>query len=58
MRVLIARLVSLAREYLNGIKRPTEAFSTIRGGGHNTLASTPEVLALLNTQVRPVVTAK
>jgi len=50
--------VSLAREYLNDIKAPTKAFATIPGAGHNTLAFAPEVLALLNTHVRPVVTGK
>jgi pimeloyl-ACP methyl ester carboxylesterase len=50
--------VSLAREYLDDIKAPTKSFATIPGAGHNTLAFAPEVLALLNEHVRPVVTGK
>ena len=50
--------VSLAREYLNDIKAPAKAFAMIPSAGHNTLAFAPEVLALLNTHVRPVVTRK
>lgn len=50
--------VSLARDYLNDIEAPAKAFATIPGAGHNTLAFAPEVLALLNEHVRPVVTGK
>jgi pimeloyl-ACP methyl ester carboxylesterase len=50
--------VSLARDYLNDIKAPVKAFATIPGAGHNTLAFAPEMLALLNEHVRPVVVGK
>lgn len=50
--------VSLARDYLNEIKAPAKGFATIPGAGHNTIAFAPELLALLNEHVRPVVTGK
>lgn len=50
--------VSLARDYHSEIKAPAKAFATIPGAGHNTLAFAPEVLALLNEHVRPVVTGE
>lgn len=48
--------VSLAREYFDEIRAPQKAFAIIPGAGHNTLAFADEVLDLLNTHVRPVVT--
>jgi pimeloyl-ACP methyl ester carboxylesterase len=49
---------SLARDYLSEIKAPAKGFATIPGAGHNTLAFAPEVLALLNEHVRPIVTGE
>lgn len=48
--------VSLAREYLDDIEAPKKGFATIPGAGHNVIAFAPELLALLNADVRPLVT--
>jgi pimeloyl-ACP methyl ester carboxylesterase len=44
---------SLAREYVEGIQAPAKGFEVIRGAGHATAFFSEDLLALLNTHVRP-----
>jgi hypothetical protein len=43
----------LAREYFEKIEAPRKAFRVIPGAGHNTVAFHEELLALLESEVRP-----
>lgn len=44
---------SLAREFVDAIQAPAKGFEVIRGAGHATAFFPEELLALLNTRVRP-----
>jgi pimeloyl-ACP methyl ester carboxylesterase len=44
---------ALAREYFEKIRAPRKAFHVIPGAGHNTVAFHDELLALLESEVRP-----
>lgn len=44
---------SLAREYVEAIQAPAKGFEVIRGAGHATAFFSEDLLALLNTHVRP-----
>jgi pimeloyl-ACP methyl ester carboxylesterase len=44
---------SLARAYVDAIQAPAKGFAVIPGAGHATAFFSEEVLALLNTYVRP-----
>jgi pimeloyl-ACP methyl ester carboxylesterase len=46
--------ISLARAWVDDIQAPAKGFETIRGAGHNTLAFSDQVLALLDKHVRPL----
>jgi pimeloyl-ACP methyl ester carboxylesterase len=46
----------LAREFVNEIHAPTKKYVEIPGAGHMTIAFHAELLKLLNTNVRPLVT--
>ena len=45
--------VALAREYFERIEAPRKGFHVIPGAGHNTMAFHAELLALLDSKVRP-----
>jgi pimeloyl-ACP methyl ester carboxylesterase len=47
--------VSLARAWFDQIHAPKKVFEIIPGAGHNTFAFTPQLLALLDREVRPLV---
>ena len=46
--------ISLARAWLDQLRAPAKAFETIPGAGHNTLAFSDQILALLDKRVRPL----
>ena len=47
--------IALARAWFDQIRAPHKAFEVIAGSGHNTLAFSGQVLALLDKDVRPLV---
>ena len=46
--------IALARAWFDEIRAPRKGFEVIAGSGHNTLAFSGEILALLNKDVRPL----
>ena len=48
----------LAREFIEEIQAPVKRYVEIPGAGHMTIAFHAELLRLLNTYVRPLVTAE
>jgi pimeloyl-ACP methyl ester carboxylesterase len=46
--------ISLARAWFDQVRAPTKAFEVIPGAGHNTLAFSDQILALLDKEVRPL----